>query len=218
MTETGIWTTGSTEACGRSINSVKQGPKISKTGTKLSKIGPKTSKTGTKLSKIGHKTSLNPVKRPCKPENGVIKPQIPFLRLNYPCVLLPLGSPTSCQKRSYVHVPVVSGPAQQRRWARVWSQGGYRVGIPGGYTGWVMGGLYRYPATLLGEGPTPAKRARKPLPGGWSGGCGARAFRLLGPPTPAPCRCLRGPLRCPRTLPRANPASWPIGRELTSFY
>ena len=46
---------------------------ISKTGTKLSKTWSYFSKTGTKLSKTWSNNGLNPVKRPCKPENGVIQ-------------------------------------------------------------------------------------------------------------------------------------------------
>ena len=36
----------------------------------------------------------NPVKRPCKPVNGVISLRNPISEANYTCVLIPLGSPT----------------------------------------------------------------------------------------------------------------------------
>ena len=51
MTETGVWTWTSNEACGRSILGSILGPIFSKTGPKFSKTGPIFSKTGPKLSK-----------------------------------------------------------------------------------------------------------------------------------------------------------------------
>ena len=85
--------------------------------------------------------------------------------------------------------------------------------MPGGYTGWVyrvgIQGPWYYPATLLGEGPTPAKRAPEPCRGG-VGGC--RAWANLGDggevgthpsdPVGLPAGALPGTSR--------NAASWPI--------
>ena len=51
-----------------------------------------------------------------------------------------------------------------------------RVGIQGGYTGWVGGGLYRVPSQLPGRGPQTAERAPEAPSRGleWVV-CGARA-------------------------------------------
>ena len=64
--------------------------------------------------KTGTKPVLNSVKRVLEPvktqSNGRVNPTC---SINQPgtrktgCVLLPLGSPTGCSKRSYVHVPGV---------------------------------------------------------------------------------------------------------------
>ena len=58
-------------------------------------------------------------------------------------------------------------------------QGGYgsrvgtRVGIQGGYNGWVMGGLYRVPTDLCKAEHLTAKRAPERPAGAWSGWSGA---------------------------------------------
>ena len=88
------------------------------------------------------KTVLNSVKQvseQCKTQsNGRVKPLHPEFSLgtlNSGCVLRPLGSPTACSKRSYVHVPVVT---RTRGGTGLGADvGAYRVGIQGGYTGWV---------------------------------------------------------------------------------
>ena len=94
----------------------------------------------------------------------------------------------------------------------------YRVGIPGWVPGRAIPGYYPAPAR---KGPCTAKRAPEGLQGlewvvhgAWTrhpvrpGSC----THPLGPV---------GPLQGPpwyRTLPRANPASWPIRARLPSFY
>ena len=100
-------------------NEGQTGPKYSKTGPKYSKTGSTTSKTGTKLSKTGSKQGLNSVKQ--------------GLNSVKPLYSTPLGSPTRCQKRSYVHVPRVPGPvvAVHDPWMCVPGRC-TRVGIQGG--------------------------------------------------------------------------------------
>ena len=95
-------------------------------------------------------------------------------------------------------------------------QGGVRalcgplVGSTGGYTGWVLGGLYRVPS-------------RKDVPllsGGYDSEAGPEALQGAGVVViSAAPRDVRhppfGPGRVPAgpslVAPRANPASWPIG-------
>ena len=95
-------------------------------------------------------------------------------------------------------------------WVRVWYQGGvYRVGIQGGDTG-----VY-YPATL--------HRARKTHDSGAGPGSSCRELEWVvmsaapRPSAPHPFGA-RSAMLASLGAPRANAASGPIGRELTSFY
>ena len=100
-------------------------------------------------------------------------------------------------------------------------QVGTRVGVPGwvywvgtrvGYTGCTT----QPPRFARGEVPTAEGGPRKPCRG-WSGWSGARTDRRLYGPwyhPSGPVGPLQGP-PCTRVL--GNAASWPIGRDLTSF-
>ena len=130
------------------------------------------------------------------------------------CVLTPLGSPTGPQKRVFGQCPTFG-------YALVggWSTGGYCM--PGGCTGWV----YRvgntrvpYPAARGGPQPVTAKRA----PEAPSRGAGVGGHRRAGdrardgsqthPPGPV------GPCRPSLVWDPQNAPSWPIRRDLQSFY
>ena len=87
-----------------------------------------------------------------------------------------------------------------------WGPGGYRVGIAGGYTGWVSGGLYRYPPSPY-HAAKPTADQRPQGAGPRSAGVGRmqvgapkdsvrRRGRSQVPPTPATPGGFRGPLRC----------------------
>ena len=77
--------------------------------------------------------SQNPVKRPCKPSPGTHN--APFGRLYEvsECVLIPLGSPWTGPKVSYVHVPVDPVPEGSTGCRYIVGSGW----VPGGYSGWV---------------------------------------------------------------------------------
>ena len=157
--------------------------------SKFSKMRSIFSKTRTKLSKTEVKTQSNGRVNPPNLNKPVWDPK-------YGCVLLPLGSPTSVSKRPYVHVPVVSSTAQQRRWARVRRSGhgwdGYsRVG-----TGGVIPTHRPSCSRRTHEQALTAKRAPEPPAGGWSGWSGCSGVR-----TPS--------VRCARTTLRAR--SVPVG-------
>ena len=142
--------------------------------------------SGHNLSQTAVQTSPRGINQPWDPETT--------------CVLIPLGSPTGLQKRPYVHAPVVPGLSQQRRWHRYGSQGGTRVGIPGG----VVGGLYRVlPSHLESGGSYQRSGPRKPHRG-WSGWVTAAApARAQNPPLRGPVGTLQGPslvLTSPRLL------------------
>ena len=83
--------------------------------------------------KYRYKPVINPVKRPCEPAIRLIQPQNGSLRLNYLCILYPLGSPTGVLKLPYVHVPGCTG--------RVVHDAATVQGGPGGYTGWYRVGI-----------------------------------------------------------------------------
>ena len=135
-------------------------PKLSKTGTKFSKTGSrfstKLSKTGsrfsTKLSKTGTKLSeiqSNGRVIPLRLYKPVWDPELPVCsstpRFSYE------GAKTAV--RDVCAVPVL-GTSVVRGYGY-----GPGYGTPGGYTGWVIGGLYRYPTQPLREVPETAKRA-----------------------------------------------------------
>ena len=88
--------------------------------------------------------------------------------------------------------------------------GGYREG----YTGWVIPGSSTDPASCEAEACSSEAGPGSPQRGlEWVGTCIAPA-RAPEPPTPDPCRVLRGPLRCPGPLP----ASWPIRARISLIY
>ena len=129
--------------------------------------------------------------------------RVPAGPLDYGCVLIPLGSPRPCSKRSYVHVPVSPRVVVQRPCSGVWGPGGYR----GGYTGWVYRvGNTRVPSQLESGGHIQRSGPRKPCKG-WSGwdmsAAPARAPRTH-PSGPV------GPLQGPPWFWGPLPASWPI--------
>ena len=129
-----------------------------------------------------------------------------------PLYSTPLGSPTGCSERSYVHVPVVGGTgvhdAQNGGAGRV----GTRVGYTGVGTGWVIPG---HQARCEAEA-----RSSEAGPGGPAGpewvGSGCSAPRCSAAGRTLPHHSLRsGPLRWAGSS--QNAASGPIVRELTSF-
>ena len=137
--------------------------------------------------------------------------------LKQACVLIPLGSPTVSQKRSYVTVRAVLVTGVVR--------------VTGGCTGtgWVPGRVYRwvpgraipgttgYPPSCPGRGPSDSGAGPEGPAGAWSGGqmeLGRTRGRRRSGPTPA------GPGRSPQGAlpgPALVAALQPKGRELTSF-
>ena len=112
--------------------------------------------------------------------------RIPYGTLKQQCVLIPLGSPTTVSKVSYVHAPTdpVTVPAMTcdpcMRPVR------HRVGIQGGYTGWVVGRVIPvHPAGCSGSkpdseaGPVASCRGAE-----WVVRCSGRPA-IQGPPLPA---------------------------------
>ena len=130
------------------------------------------------------KLSQNPVKRPCKPSLSYKTVYNQSWDLNTGCVLLPLGSPTAAQKRSYVHAPMALPTHAPLATARACGWVRYQ----GGYTGWV----YRVGNTEVqprdqAEAVT-AKRAPEAPTRGWSG------WSLLQRQLGVRCTPLRGPV------------------------
>ena len=131
------------------------------------------------------------------------------------CVLIPLGSPTVVQKQLYTL------PRRRVGGGCTW----WGMG-----TGWVRGGVYRVPSQLPGEGPTDSG-AGPGSPAGWSGwsvGAGRTTHGQMklnmgtgdgggdGPSTTLRARSV--PLGPPCTGTLQIAASWPIRRDLTSFF
>ena len=82
-----------------------------------------------------------------------------------------------------------------------------RAGTGYGYSGWVMGGLYRVLPTDRASVTLTAKRAPEALLGA---GVGGQGVALPGTSGDHPCGA-RSCLQHSLSPPRANPASWPIG-------
>ena len=107
--------------------------------------------------------------------------------LNYRCVLIPLGSPTRCLKRSFVHVPVVPWPGVPFVLA----------GDADVLAGWVPGWVYRVViqgCTRVGyTGTQPVRCSRSPVPSGAGPGSpsGAGVGGGLGGRTWAPSEYLK---------------------------
>ena len=144
--------------------------------------------------------------------NSAKQPQGPRM----PLYSTPLGSPTGPWKRVFWHAPTF-GYALVSRCVRA----GY--GTRDGYSGWVMGGLYRVPShedvPLLSEAQT-AKRAPEAPTGGWSGWSGCSAPGRPAPTLRArscPCWALPGASSSkPRLLAnkaRFNNISWKLSQN-----
>ena len=183
----------------------------------LSKTCTKFSKTGPKLSKTLVKRVLNSVKRPCKRVPASITVYNQSQDPKTGCVLIPLGSPTGGRKRSYVHAIgvwcTVAACGYGGVRGRVWGPGGYQGGLYRVGTGRAIPGTTQ-PAA---RGAQPAKRAPEAPARGWSGWVGrALPGTAAGTVYPHPS----GPVGLPEALPGIylwNAASWPIGRDSTSF-
>ena len=97
MTEMGFWSQTSSEACGRSHNSVKRVLNSVKRVLNIIKLVLNSVKlvlNSVKLSKTSTKLSQNPVKRPSKPRERCNTAPGTSGERYYACVLLPPGSPT----------------------------------------------------------------------------------------------------------------------------
>ena len=163
--------------------------KLSKMRSKLSKMRSELSKTVLFLSKTQSNGRVKPV-------HGYNQPRDPETRL----YSIPLGSPTTCSKRPYVHVPVV--PYMSVHDAQ--NGGAGRVGIQGGYTGWVSGWVIRgcttQPPARVRKSPVQRSGPRNPCRGwsGWYWGLDACPGCTAGGDGPGP-PC--GPGRVPWPLP-----------------
>ena len=123
------------------------------------------------------------------------------------CVLRPLGSPTSVQKRSYVHVPVTSNTEEHA------VHGWVRAGCTTGVWYWVGTGgvLYRVPShTARGEVPRQRSGPRKPLQGAGVGGLGSSDVPAAGtaPETTLRARSVPVAPPCLRTLRMPPPGQY----------
>ena len=145
------------------LDSVKHGPRLSKTWPKLSKT-----------QSNGRVDLIN-----CQNPPGT---------LNYVCVLIPLGSPTAVSKWPYVHVPEVP-----RWWSSRACRGrGARYGTGWGIAGWVYRvgntGVHRQARSSTRKVHNQRSGPRKSLAGAGVGGLWTvPAGPTLGrPPIPLP--------------------------------
>ena len=94
--------------------------------------------------------------------------------------------------------------------------GAVRVGILGGYTGWVIPGYYRHARSSTRKVLPPAERAPEPLQGvEWVGGRAVPAGPSGAPAHPLPTP--PGPGRSLQALPGRGWAPRAKGRDSTSF-
>ena len=88
--------------------------------------------------------------------------------------------------------------------------------VPGGYTGWVLGGVYRYPASCSRREPQTSEAGPGSPRGAGVGGSGLGRDEAAGRPWYHPSGPVGPPGPSLYQDPR-NAASVPVGRDSTSF-